>query len=66
MRCFAKIVIGCNYFHGINLQLSLLHEINMIFLNTGLIFTLEVLVKNYGAGRGQGPRIFDIPIDIFQ
>ena len=44
MERFAKIVEGYHYSRNINFSLSLLYEKNMIFLNTGLIFTLELSI----------------------
>ena len=45
MESIAKIVKGCNYFRDISFSRFLLYEINIMnFLNTGLIFTPEVVI----------------------
>ena len=51
------MVNGCNYFCGISLSRSLLHEVNIMnFFNTGLIFTLEVVILCKKLWRARGPR----------
>ena len=67
MECFAKIVKGCNYFRDISFSRFLLYEINIInFLNTGLIFALEVFIlcKEVWSPRGLRAVDFDIPFTI--
>ena len=67
MECFAKIVKGCNYFRDISFSRFLLYEIIIMkFLNTGLIFTPEVLTLCKKGWGPRGPRAmdFDIPLTI--
>ena len=71
MKRFAIITFtNYIYFRSISLPRSLLYELNIvIFFNTGLLFTPEVvtmLYKTMARKRGLGPWIFHIHIDLFK
>ena len=67
MECFAKIVKGHYYFRDISFSRFLLYDFNIInFLNTGLIFSLEVFIlfkKVWGPSALRAVD-FDIPFTI--
>ena len=75
MKHFEKqlraIITFTNYIYFCNISFSylLVHEINMIFFNTGLIFTLEVLIQYKKVWRamlrGRWTVNFDLPPQSF-
>ena len=50
------IFASCNYFHNISLPCPLVHEINGMFFNTGLIFTPGVIIQCKTSMRVPGSR----------